>query len=62
MKLREAATWLVLGLFYMFCGSGVYWIFLSWFHSPAFAGVSGSIIPLLLLWGLWASDFPNPRP
>jgi hypothetical protein len=40
-------------LLYFFCGAGVYWNFLWWFHAPTFAGLSGGIIPFFLLWIIW---------
>jgi len=40
-------------LLWAFCGAGIYWNFLSWFHAPEFAGLSGGLIPLSLIWIVW---------
>jgi hypothetical protein len=34
----------------IFCGAGVYWNFLWWFHDDMFADASSVILPVLLVW------------
>jgi hypothetical protein len=62
MKPRHAAALISTFLLYVFCGAGIYWNFLSWFHSENFADLSGGIIPLLLLWVVWTDSQGTSSP
>jgi hypothetical protein len=54
-KMSKAVAWLAAFFLYGFCGAGVYWNFLSWFHHAELASLAGVIVPFVLIWLVWAA-------